>query len=97
MQAILQNEPPPLYPTDTMGLRVKAELESFAIVEKVGIMLAPEHIGKSGGAYMVRMKEQTVNILVEDICGFYMTDPNGDENSRSTGQSNAATTKEKDR
>ena len=36
------------YPTESMGLRVTAELESFAISEKVGIMLAPEPIGKPG-------------------------------------------------
>ena len=67
------------YPTESMGLRVTAELESFAISEKVGIMLAPEPIGKPGGPYVLRMKAQTINILVEEICGFYMSDPQGEE------------------
>ena len=67
------------YPTESMGLRVTAELESFAISEKVGIMLAPEPIGKPGGPYVLRMKEQTINVLVEEICGFYMSDPQGEE------------------
>ena len=67
------------YPTESMGLRVTAELESFAVSEKVGIMLAPEPIGKPGGPYVLRMKEQTINILVEEICGFYMSDPQGEE------------------